>query len=168
VGEVVHLAGFTTAGPLELTFTVGEDGLPMSDEPLAVEVEAVRRFDGLEYTTLSGTVAFETPRSGLLQTTVVTEGVSAGWVMAGLVDGRRELTFSHDVLGTGREHCVDARLLDETGAVVWEVEGGCASTESCPAEERSRSEDSGCSTTGTAPGGVGLAFALLVGRRRRR
>lgn len=169
VGETVRLVGFTPSGDLDLSFTVGEEGLVMTGEPAAIELEAEVRCDGLAFTALTGTVRFDAPAGGLLQTAIVTEGVSEGYVTAGVVAGRGEVAFSADVLGTGHEHCASARLLDETGAVVWEVDGGCATAGVCPAPERTASEAAGCSTAGGVGGAGALALGLaLVGLGRRR
>lgn len=167
-GDTVHLQGQTGSGVLELSFTIGEDGLALTGEPTAIEVDAEVICDGLAFTSVTGTVRLGAPGSGLLQRAVVSEGVSGGWSTVGAVNGRASLGFTAEVLGAGREHCVDVRLLDEAGAVAWEVEGDCATAAACPEEERS-ADGAGCATTTPGVGGgAALALVALLARRRSR
>lgn len=163
VGETYHLEGNASGSSVQLRFTVGEGGLEMTDPPSEVLLDANRRCGAVSFTTLEHTVRFDRPRRGLLQTQVLTDGISAGWQTRAAIDGRVEYTASTDVLGGGHEYCLGVRLVDEVGEVAWEEDGGCVSTEPCPPE----ADRSGCSTTGPVAGSwLGALLSTAMLRRR--
>lgn len=167
VGATYLLQGITTGGDLSLSFTVGEEGLPMTEPPVEVRLDAQRRCGSFPFTMLDLVVRFDEPRSGLLQTEVLTDGISAGWTTIAAIDGRSEYTASSSVLSGGHEHCVETRLLDEVGGVVWEADGDCVTTRPCPAAPRPAAS---CATVGgwSAAGWMSALAGLSLRRSRRR
>ncbi|MCB9687680.1 MAG: hypothetical protein H6738_10375 [Alphaproteobacteria bacterium] len=166
VGQAYHLFGDAASGPVDVQFTVGEGGLPMTAPDATVEVEAQPTCGSLPRTTLVRRVVLDAPKRGLLQARTLSDGIAEPWVTLGLVDGSTTTWEGvSDVLGAGHEHCAEARLLDETGAEVWVVTGSCAATEPCP-EPLREAEESGCSTVGGAGRWLALLPALVARRRR--
>ncbi|MCB9687677.1 MAG: hypothetical protein H6735_21730 [Alphaproteobacteria bacterium] len=165
VGETYQLQGNASGGPVSIRFTVGEGGLEMTEPPSDVQLDANVQCGAFSFTTLDHAIQFDRPRRGLLQTQVLTDGISAGWQTRAAIDGRTEYTGTTDVLGGGHEYCLGVRLVDELGEVVWEVDGGCVSTDPCPPEQRT---GGGCSTVGGGLGAPWLGVLVLSLSRRRK
>ncbi|MCA9491060.1 MAG: hypothetical protein KC621_14120 [Myxococcales bacterium] len=165
VGETYRVEGTASGNPVNLRFSVGEGGLEMTEPPSEVLLDANVRCGAFSFTTLDHTVRFDRPRRGLLQTQVLTDGNSSGWETRAAIDGRTEYVGSTDVLGGGHEYCLDVRLVDEVGEIVWEEDGGCVSTDPCPPEKRS---GGGCSTLGGKVGAPWLGVLLVSLTRRRK
>ncbi|MCB9697173.1 MAG: hypothetical protein H6738_10370 [Alphaproteobacteria bacterium] len=164
VGERYLLSGVVPTRDVVMDFEVGEQGLPMTDPPSEVTLGAQQRCEDFAFTHLVETVRFDRTRRGLLQTRLTTDGITGPWTTRAAIGPETTLRFEEDLIGTGHEHCLGARLLDEVGEVVWVEEEvvACASTTACPATSAS----GGCSTTGRS--GAALAPLVLLALRRRR
>ncbi|MCB9685176.1 MAG: hypothetical protein H6738_06860 [Alphaproteobacteria bacterium] len=148
----------------ELSVGRKPDRLPLSPGVADVDLQLRRRCRWGTPPRVKATVTLESPAAGVLQAQVLTDGISQGWsgVAAGshMEPGR----LVADVASGEHDHCVELRLLDELGEVVWQEDPVCVHAERCPVEE-----DRGCST-GMAPrsGGWILMFVMFLTRIVRR
>lgn len=163
LGETYVVDGDAAGGRVHVAFTVGDEGLA-TGEPPSSHTLAFEQFCGaFAYTTVTQEVTFAAPLRGLLQTRVVADGIAGAWRTLAALDARTTYGTSEDVIGSGLHLCVQSRLLDETGAEVWQADGDCASPERCPTT--TEDERTSCSTAGGG-GAWWLGAWLVVSRVR--
>lgn len=156
--------GYGATAGAEVWFRVDESLLSspgvLAPPDAALRAHCTSTFRG---PTLAGDLSIDRPADGLARIRVLVDGVSGPWRSVSLLpaDDARALRFSAPVPGGLHEVCVEAQLLDLSGAVAETAAPVCFDGRGCPPPPPSR-----CATSPL--GGLpGASVAWLAARRRR-